>query len=89
MENKLKSADRLSRQEFAQNSPATKRYWALWDSLHLKDGALYRKWGMMMEAHVDGNSFSRRAEFKKFCKRLMSASGRHFGIMETLHRTNP
>ncbi|GBM98105.1 hypothetical protein AVEN_43227-1 [Araneus ventricosus] len=44
LEKKLKLADRPSRQEIAQESPATKRYWALWDSLHLKDGVLYRKW---------------------------------------------
>ncbi|GFT17687.1 integrase_H2C2 domain-containing protein [Trichonephila clavipes] len=24
--------------------PTTKRYWALWDSLHLRNGVLYRKW---------------------------------------------
>ncbi|GBM70346.1 hypothetical protein AVEN_151484-1 [Araneus ventricosus] len=41
---KLKSADRPSRQEIAQESPATKRYWTLWDSLYLKDGVLYHKW---------------------------------------------
>ncbi|GBO27022.1 hypothetical protein AVEN_36329-1 [Araneus ventricosus] len=43
LEKKLKLADRPSRQEIAQKSPATKRYWALWDSLHLKDGVLYSK----------------------------------------------
>ncbi|GBM92540.1 Retrovirus-related Pol polyprotein from transposon 297, partial [Araneus ventricosus] len=40
----LNSEDRPSWQEIAPESPATKRYWALWDSLHLKDGVLYRKW---------------------------------------------
>ncbi|GBM45160.1 hypothetical protein AVEN_241441-1 [Araneus ventricosus] len=44
LEKKLKSAGRSYRQEIAQESHATKRYWALWDSLHLKDGVLYRKW---------------------------------------------
>ncbi|GBN90960.1 Retrovirus-related Pol polyprotein from transposon 297, partial [Araneus ventricosus] len=44
MERKLNSEDRPSWQEIAPESPATKRYWALWDSLHLKDGVLYRKW---------------------------------------------
>ncbi|GBN93550.1 hypothetical protein AVEN_203967-1 [Araneus ventricosus] len=33
LKKKLKSADRLSRQEIAPERPATKRYWALWDSL--------------------------------------------------------
>ncbi|GBM78131.1 Retrovirus-related Pol polyprotein from transposon 297 [Araneus ventricosus] len=44
LEKKLYSADRPSWQEIAPESPATKRYWALWDSLHLKDGVLYRRW---------------------------------------------
>ncbi|GBM33055.1 Retrovirus-related Pol polyprotein from transposon 297 [Araneus ventricosus] len=34
LEKKLNPEDR-------PESPATKRYWALWDSLHLKDGVLY------------------------------------------------
>ncbi|GBL53705.1 hypothetical protein AVEN_224912-1 [Araneus ventricosus] len=41
---KQNSADRPSWQEIARESPATKRYWALWNSLYLKDGVLYRKW---------------------------------------------
>ncbi|GBM27337.1 hypothetical protein AVEN_217349-1 [Araneus ventricosus] len=41
---KLNSADPPSWQEIAHESPATKRYWALWNSLYLKDGVLYRKW---------------------------------------------
>ncbi|GBM04383.1 Retrovirus-related Pol polyprotein from transposon 297 [Araneus ventricosus] len=44
LEKKLNSEDRPSWQEIAPESPATKRYWALSDSLHLKDGVLYRKW---------------------------------------------
>ncbi|GBN26385.1 Retrovirus-related Pol polyprotein from transposon 297 [Araneus ventricosus] len=44
LERKLNSEDRPSWQEIAPESPPTKRYWALWDSLHLKDGVLYRKW---------------------------------------------
>ncbi|GBL95445.1 hypothetical protein AVEN_154834-1 [Araneus ventricosus] len=51
LEKKLNSADRPSWQEIAPESPATKRYWALWDSLHLKDGVLYRRW-----ESDDGNS---------------------------------
>ncbi|GBM30450.1 hypothetical protein AVEN_203021-1 [Araneus ventricosus] len=44
LEKKLNSEDRPSWQEITPESPATKRYWALWDSLHLKNGVLYRKW---------------------------------------------
>ncbi|GBM75923.1 hypothetical protein AVEN_125334-1 [Araneus ventricosus] len=42
LEKKLNSEDRPSWEEIAPESPATKRYWALWDFLHLKDGFLYR-----------------------------------------------
>ncbi|GBM63010.1 hypothetical protein AVEN_102323-1 [Araneus ventricosus] len=42
LEKKLNSEDRPSWQEIAPENPATKRYWVLWDSLHLKDGVLYR-----------------------------------------------
>ncbi|GBL98159.1 hypothetical protein AVEN_268251-1 [Araneus ventricosus] len=41
MEKKLKSADRPCRHEIAPESPVTKRYWALWDFLRLKDGVFY------------------------------------------------
>ncbi|GBM84332.1 hypothetical protein AVEN_99912-1 [Araneus ventricosus] len=41
---KRNSADRPSWNEIAPEFPATKRYWALCDSLHLKDGVLYRRW---------------------------------------------
>ncbi|GBM61469.1 Retrovirus-related Pol polyprotein from transposon 297, partial [Araneus ventricosus] len=43
LEKKLNSEDRPSWQEIAPESPATKRYWALWDSLHLMDGVLYHE----------------------------------------------
>ncbi|GBN68030.1 Retrovirus-related Pol polyprotein from transposon 412 [Araneus ventricosus] len=42
LEKKLNSEDRPSWQEIAPESPATERYWVLWNSLHLKDGVLYR-----------------------------------------------
>ncbi|GFT84710.1 gag-pol [Trichonephila clavipes] len=30
--------------DIAPFHPTTKRHWALWDSLHLRNGVLYRKW---------------------------------------------
>ncbi|GBN81789.1 Retrovirus-related Pol polyprotein from transposon 297, partial [Araneus ventricosus] len=85
---KLNSSDRPSWQEIAPESLATKRYWALWDSLHLKDGVLYRKW-----ESDDGNSCrwqlilpkSRIPEFLR--ETHDSASGGHFGVMKTLSKT--
>ncbi|GBN69124.1 hypothetical protein AVEN_79405-1 [Araneus ventricosus] len=57
LENKLNSVDRPSCQEIAPESPATKRYWALWDSLHLTaSGKFFTASGkVMMESPVDGN----------------------------------
>ncbi|GBN01476.1 hypothetical protein AVEN_209205-1, partial [Araneus ventricosus] len=88
LEKKLNSADRPSWQEIAPESPATKRYWALCDSLHLKDGVLYRKW-----ESDDGNSCrwqlilpkSRIPEVLR--ETHDSASGGHFGVMKTLSKT--
>ncbi|GBN91988.1 Retrovirus-related Pol polyprotein from transposon 412 [Araneus ventricosus] len=83
-----KLAERPSWQEIAPESPATKRYWALWDSLHLKDGVLYRKW-----ESDDGNSCrwqlilpkSRIPEVLR--ETHDSISGGHFGVMKTLSKT--
>ncbi|GBN65899.1 Transposon Ty3-G Gag-Pol polyprotein [Araneus ventricosus] len=88
LEKKLNSADRPSWQEIAPESPATKRYWALWDSLHLKDGVLYRKW-----ESDDGNTCrwqlilptSRIPEVLR--ETHDSTSGGHFGVTKTLSKT--
>ncbi|GBM74686.1 hypothetical protein AVEN_77552-1 [Araneus ventricosus] len=55
LKRKLKSADLTSAQEIAQDSHATKRYWALRDTLHLKNGVEMISGRVMMEAHVHGN----------------------------------
>ncbi|GBM09506.1 hypothetical protein AVEN_250170-1 [Araneus ventricosus] len=84
LEKKLNSAERPSWQEIAPESPATKRYWALWDSLHLKDGVLYRKW-----ESDDGNSYRWQLILPKggitevLRETHDSASGGHFGVMKT------
>ncbi|GBN28931.1 hypothetical protein AVEN_262197-1 [Araneus ventricosus] len=87
LEKKLNSADRPSWQEIALESPATKQYWALWDSLQLKDGVLYPRW-----QSDDGSSCRWQLIFPKsripevLRKTHDSASGGHFGIMKTLRR---
>ncbi|GBN88600.1 Retrovirus-related Pol polyprotein from transposon 297 [Araneus ventricosus] len=88
LEKKLMSADRPSWQEIAPESPATKRYWALWDSLHLKDGVLNRRcesddgrscrWQLILPK-------SRITEVLR--ETHDSASGGHFGVMKTLSKT--
>ncbi|GBM18137.1 Retrovirus-related Pol polyprotein from transposon 297 [Araneus ventricosus] len=86
LEKKLNSEDRPSWQEIAPESPATKRYWALWDSLHLKDGVLYhqgastvaeelvRAWisryGVPMILHSDQDTNFNSALFTELCKLL-------------------
>ncbi|GFU17507.1 integrase_H2C2 domain-containing protein [Trichonephila clavipes] len=44
MEFKESSDEKPSWQDIAPFHPTTKRYWALWNSLHLRKGILYRKW---------------------------------------------
>ncbi|GBN28822.1 hypothetical protein AVEN_182226-1 [Araneus ventricosus] len=85
---KLNSADRPSWQEIARESPATKRYWVLWNFLYLKDGVLYRKW----ESNDGG--FYRRQLILPNCRiqevlrdTQDNTSGRHFGVMKTLRKT--
>ncbi|GFU58547.1 integrase_H2C2 domain-containing protein [Trichonephila clavipes] len=36
--------EKPSWQDITPFHPTTKRYWALWNSLHLRNGVLYRKW---------------------------------------------
>ncbi|GBN11088.1 hypothetical protein AVEN_174029-1, partial [Araneus ventricosus] len=87
LEKKLKSADRPSRQEIAQESPATKRYWALWDSLHLRDGVLYRKWENDDGSSCQWQLILPRSRIQEILQETHdSSSGGHFGIMKTLRR---
>ncbi|GBM80743.1 hypothetical protein AVEN_96412-1, partial [Araneus ventricosus] len=62
--------------------------WALWNSLYLKDGVLYRKW----ESNDGG--FYRRQLILPNCRIQEvlrethdNTSGRHFGVMKTLRKT--
>ncbi|GBM45406.1 hypothetical protein AVEN_74983-1 [Araneus ventricosus] len=84
---KINSEDRPSWQEIARETPATKRYWALWNSLYLKDGVLYRKW-------ESNGGFYRRQLILPNCRIqevLQETHGnisrRHFGVMKTLRKT--
>ncbi|GBM95236.1 Retrovirus-related Pol polyprotein from transposon 297 [Araneus ventricosus] len=88
LEKKLNSEDRPSWQKIAPESPATKRYWALWDSLDLTDGVLYRKW------ESDGGSSCRwqlilsKSRIQEVLRETHdSTSGGHFGVMKTLSKT--
>ncbi|GFS97925.1 retrovirus-related Pol polyprotein from transposon opus [Trichonephila clavipes] len=44
IEFKESSDEKPSSQDIASFHHTTKRYWAVWDSFHLRNGVLYRKW---------------------------------------------
>ncbi|GBM41568.1 hypothetical protein AVEN_100601-1 [Araneus ventricosus] len=88
LEKKLYSADRPSWQEIAPESPATKRYWALWDSLHLKDGVLYRRWESDNGSSCGWQLIFPKSRIPEVLRETHdSASGGHFGVMKTLSKT--
>ncbi|GBL88775.1 hypothetical protein AVEN_158906-1 [Araneus ventricosus] len=84
LKTKLNSTDLPYFQEIARESPATKRYWALWVSLHLKDSVLNRKW----ESN-EGSSYRRqlilpKSRFQEVLRQTRdNTSGGHFGVMKT------
>ncbi|GBN67343.1 hypothetical protein AVEN_178525-1 [Araneus ventricosus] len=85
LEKTLNSEDRQSWQEIAPESPATKRYWALSDSLHLKDGVLYRKWESDDRSSCRWQLILPKSRIQEVLRETHdSASGGHFGVMKTL-----
>ncbi|GFX39635.1 hypothetical protein TNCV_2103791 [Trichonephila clavipes] len=89
IEFKESSGEKTSWQDIAPFHPTTKRYWALWDSLHLRNGVLYRKW-----ASDDGKTFTHRWQLILSKTRVStvlkelhgSPTGGHFGVMKTLQK---
>ncbi|GFW40401.1 retrovirus-related Pol polyprotein from transposon 412 [Trichonephila clavipes] len=81
------SSNKPSWQDISAYSPTTKQYWALWNSLHLRNGVLYRKF-----ESEDGKTFRWQLVLPRSCipevlKELHgSPTGGHFGVMKTLHR---
>ncbi|GFY36525.1 retrovirus-related Pol polyprotein from transposon 412 [Trichonephila clavipes] len=81
------SSNKPSWQDISAYSPTTKQYWALWSSLHLRNGVLYRKF-----ESEDGKTFRwqlvlPRSRIPEVLKELHgSPTGGHFGVMKTLHR---
>ncbi|GBO23012.1 Retrovirus-related Pol polyprotein from transposon 297 [Araneus ventricosus] len=88
LEKKLNSAYRPSWQEIAPESPATKRYWALWESLHLKDGVLYRRFESDNGSSCPWQLILPKSRIIEVLREIHdSASGGHFGVMKTLSKT--
>ncbi|GBN80210.1 hypothetical protein AVEN_273284-1 [Araneus ventricosus] len=84
---KVNSADRPSWQEIARESPATKGYWALWSSLYLKDGVLYRKWESNDGGFYRRQLILRKGRIQEVLREIHDhTSGRHFGVMKTLRK---
>ncbi|GFX02680.1 hypothetical protein TNCV_2011241 [Trichonephila clavipes] len=87
IEFKEPSEENPSWQDIVPFHPTTKRYWALWDSLHLRNGVLYRKW-----ESEDGKTFRWQLVLPKnristVLKELHgSPTGCHFGVMKTLQK---
>ncbi|GFT28407.1 retrovirus-related Pol polyprotein from transposon 412 [Trichonephila clavipes] len=81
------SSNKPSWQDISAYSPTTKQYWALWNSLHLRNGVLYRKF-----ESEDGKTFRwqlvlPRSRIPDVLKELHgSPTGGHFGVVKTLHR---
>ncbi|GFY21014.1 hypothetical protein TNCV_3990581 [Trichonephila clavipes] len=79
--------EKPSWQEIASFHPTTKRYWALWDSLYLRNGVLYRKWEF-----DDGKTFRwqlilPKSRVSTVLKELHGGpTGGHFGVMKTLQK---
>ncbi|GFU77781.1 retrovirus-related Pol polyprotein from transposon 412 [Trichonephila clavipes] len=90
IEFKESSDEKPSWQDIAPFHPTTKRYWALWDSLHLRKDVLYRKW-----ESDDGKTFTWQLILPKIrvstvLKELQgSPTGGHFGVMKTLQKVRP
>ncbi|GFS65088.1 retrovirus-related Pol polyprotein from transposon 412 [Trichonephila clavipes] len=87
IEFKESSEEKPSCEDIAPLHPTTKRYWALWDYLHLRNGVLYRKW-----ESDDGKTFRwqlilPKTRISTVVKALHgSPTGGHFGVMKTLQK---
>ncbi|GFX63746.1 hypothetical protein TNCV_215461 [Trichonephila clavipes] len=87
LEFKESSDEKPSWQDIAPFHPTTKHYWALCDSLHLRNGVLYRKW-----ESDDGKTFRWQLILPKTRVSTVhkemhgSPTGSHFGVMKILQK---
>ncbi|GBN22807.1 hypothetical protein AVEN_104518-1 [Araneus ventricosus] len=67
---------------------STKQNWALWDSLHLKDGVLYRRWESDDRTSFRWQLTLLKSKIPEVLRETRdSASGGHFGVMKSLSKT--
>ncbi|GFW35995.1 hypothetical protein TNCV_4928591 [Trichonephila clavipes] len=87
IEFKESSDEKPSWQDIAPFHPTTKRYWALWDSLHLRNGVLYRKWETDEGKAFRWQLILPKSRISTILKKLHgSPTGGHFGVMKTLQK---
>ncbi|GFW94050.1 retrovirus-related Pol polyprotein from transposon 17.6 [Trichonephila clavipes] len=87
LEFKESSDEKPSWQDFAPFHPTTKRYWALWDSFHLRNGVLYRKWESDERKIFRWQLILPKTRVSTVLKELhASPTGGHFGVMKTLQK---
>ncbi|GFU79686.1 retrovirus-related Pol polyprotein from transposon 412 [Trichonephila clavipes] len=84
---KESSDEKPSWQDIAPFHPTTKRYWDLWDSLHLRNGVLYRKWESDDEKTFWWQLILPKTRVSTVLKELHgSPTGGDFGVMKTLQK---
>ncbi|GFV54135.1 retrovirus-related Pol polyprotein from transposon 412 [Trichonephila clavipes] len=77
----------LAWQDIAPFLPTTKRYWSLWDSLHLRNDVLYRKWESDDGKTFRGQLILPKTRVSTALKELHgSPTGGHFGVLKTLQK---
>ncbi|GFX28125.1 hypothetical protein TNCV_424521 [Trichonephila clavipes] len=87
---KESSDEKPSWQDIAPFHPTTKRYWALWDSLHLRNGVVYRKWESDDGKTFRGQLILPKTKVSTVLKELHgSPTGGHLGVMKTLQKVRP
>ncbi|GFU62527.1 retrovirus-related Pol polyprotein from transposon 17.6 [Trichonephila clavipes] len=87
IEFKESSDEKRSWQEIAPFHPTTKRYWTLWDSLHLKNGLLYRTWESDDEKTFRWQLIHPKTRISTVLKEPHgSPTGGHFGVMKTVQK---
>ncbi|GFY28765.1 retrovirus-related Pol polyprotein from transposon 412 [Trichonephila clavipes] len=74
-------------QDIASFHLTTKRYWALWDTLHLRNGVLYRKCESDDGKTLRWQLILPKTRISTVLKELHgSPTGGHFGVMKTLQK---
>lgn len=82
---KKKEGVKPSWQEISSFSPETKYWWAIWDSLEIKEGLLCRRWESTNGKHVSWLLVVPKSKIEEVLKECHDAPlGGHFGIKKTL-----